>query len=162
DAAARENGLDPLPAQMIALSWFDVDHWAGCLRIAMADREFRAALTTEERDRIRDAAQAITGASKEIGFLAKVALVLDDEPLIVLDPASRRGFRLTMSGVGDNEQLYTILAGVLADLGVPGVEPPRPDWLSAATTGPNTYFRLPDRIYRRMRLFDGQGKHVAP
>jgi hypothetical protein len=45
-------------------------------------------------------------------------LVLDDEPLIALDPASGRGYRLTMSGVGDNHQLHTPLADRLLTPGV--------------------------------------------
>ena len=44
------------------------------------------------------------------GWVHGLTLVLDDEPLIVLDPDSGCGFQLTMSGIGDNYQLHTLLA----------------------------------------------------
>lgn len=64
-----------------------------------------------------------------------LTLVLDDEPLIVLDPGSGRRFQLTMSGVGDNYQLHTLLADRLAAR-VPGLEPPQRRWVAAATDAP--------------------------
>jgi hypothetical protein len=145
---------------ILALEWYDVLEWVQCLRISMQDREFRVSFPAAERDQIQKAARALkqplTGGNLlQAAFLEQVALVLDDEPLVVIDPASQRGFRLRISGIGDNEQLYTLLAAFLSEHGVPGIEPPRPSWLddSAEPT---------EQVYRRMRLFDGQGKHVHP
>ena len=89
-----------------------------------------------------------------------LTLVLDDEPLIVLDPGSGRGFQLTMSGIGDNFQLHTLLADRLAAR-VPGLEPPERQCVAAATDAPPA---LPGGaiIQRRCRLFDGNGSHVFP
>ena len=42
-------------------------------------------------------------------WLAAMLAVLDDEPLLVIEPATRRGFRFRMSGVGDNFQLHMLL-----------------------------------------------------
>ncbi|MBT2443130.1 hypothetical protein J7E93_24155 [Streptomyces sp. ISL-36] len=50
--------------------------------------------------------------------------VLDDEPLVAIDRATGAGFALRMSGVGDNFQLHTLLAGVLIGGGhLPGEAP---------------------------------------
>jgi hypothetical protein len=81
---------------------------------------------------------------------------------LALDHASRRGFHLTMSGVGDNFQLYTLLADRLAGHGQEspfGLESPKPEWVAAATDSP-----LPptDPILRQFRLFDGLGYYVFP
>lgn len=46
-------------------------------------------------------------------FLTKMLLVLDDEPIIVIDPAQRKGYRLTIGGVADNFQLHVLLASQL-------------------------------------------------
>lgn len=59
--------------------------------------------------------------------------VLDDEPFLVLHPATGQGFRLRISGVADNFQLHTLLADMLIDTpseivglslaGLPGFRP---------------------------------------
>ena len=90
-------------------------------------------------------------------------MVLDDEPLVVLDPASGRGFRLTMSGVGDNFQLHTLLADRLSGHdGIPGLEPPPHDWVAEATDAPLVSHPGTDPIVRRFRLYDGTGSYVYP
>ncbi|MBX3230481.1 MAG: hypothetical protein KIT84_02890 [Labilithrix sp.] len=60
------------------------------------------------------------------GFLGKIVQVLDDEPLLVLHPKSRRGFRFRMSGIGDNFELHLRLLEQLAGEGpdrIPGIVP---------------------------------------
>jgi hypothetical protein len=88
--------------------------------------------------------------------------VLDDEPVVVLDPASGRGFRLTMSGVGDNFQLHTLPADrMIGDVGrglLTGVRP-ETAWVAAATDAPAEVAGKP--IERRFRLFDAAGEYVA-
>jgi hypothetical protein len=89
--------------------------------------------------------------------LAALARVLDDEPLVALEPASGRAFRLTMSGVGDNYQLHTLLAARLIGELVPG-EPLPDGWVARATTArPGG-----SPITRRFRLVDGHGAYIAP
>lgn len=78
-------------------------------------------------------------------FLTKMLLVLDDEPLVVLDPGQRRGYRLTIGGVADNFQLHVLLAGAL--IGDPAAgwldyPPPEPAAVAVArggAGGPNDY-----------------------
>jgi hypothetical protein len=126
------------------------------------DPRFAAAMG--HRDRVRDAAGAIASQLEAADCVLGLAVVLDDEPLVVLDHTSGRGFRLTMSGVGDNFQLHTLLADRLTGNSRPGLlslEPPPHAWVTAATDGP---VKPPDGdpIFRRFRLFDGHGAYVYP
>jgi hypothetical protein len=70
-------------------------------------------------------------------FLGKMLQVLDDEPLVVLHPATRRGWRFMMGGIADNFQLHLLLLGALAGDGparIPGAVP-SPEALAAAREG---------------------------
>jgi len=169
DYAAR-NGRRTDIYRTVATSWFDVMYWIKPMITCMARREFRSALPAEAVTAVRNAAAAI--AASEPGeqsddtalrahWLEGLAMVLDDEPLVVLDPASGRGYRLTMSGVGDNFQLHTLLADRLSGRdGVPGLEPPRRDWVAEATDAPLVSHPGTDPIVRRFRLYDGTGSYV--
>jgi hypothetical protein len=48
-----------------------------------------------------------------VEFLRKLLQVLDDEEMVVLHPQLRRGYRIQISGIGDNFQLHTLLADAL-------------------------------------------------
>jgi hypothetical protein len=89
--------------------------------------------------------------------------VLDDEPILVVDHVTGRGFRLTMSGVGDNFQRHTLIDD-------PGRRPgtrarrrriPGASLVAAATTAPPQP-PADDPIQRRFRLFDGTGAYICP
>jgi hypothetical protein len=93
-----------------------------------------------------------------------LAKVLDDEPILVVDHVTGRGFRLTMSGVGDNFQRHTLIADRLVGdpaCGLVGGEPPAPAWVAAATTAPPQR-PADDPIQRRFRLFDGTRARICP
>jgi hypothetical protein len=51
-------------------------------------------------------------------FLARILNVLDDERLVVVHPQAKKGYRVRMSGIGTNYELFTLLADVL--VGDPG------------------------------------------
>jgi len=53
--------------------------------------------------------EALAGA----GWLSIMLRVLDDEPLLVIHPASTSAFRMRMSGVSSNFQLHILLANTL-------------------------------------------------
>jgi hypothetical protein len=177
---AKRNGRNVDAYRAIANSWFDVTDWIKPMITCLAERDFRGAVPAETRKEVRDAAAAVaaTRAGEQSGdsagngpddvalrahWLEGLAMVLDDEPLIVLDPVSRRGFRLTMSGIGDNYQLHTLLADRLSGAdGVPGLEPPRRDWVDEATEAPLVNHVGTDPIVRRFRLYDGTGGYVDP
>src|SRR5207253_5340017 len=77
---------------------------------------------------------ALGGAS----FLTKILRVLDDEPLLVLHPGERKGYRLKMSGVGTNFELFILLAdAVIGD--------PRAGWLPGEKADPDLVASCRDR-----------------
>jgi hypothetical protein len=163
-ALARREGRDEQELAIIAYAWFTVDDWIDPLITSLQiSREFRARM--DRRDQVTEAAVALKDRLTGAHWLHGLCLVLDDEPLIVLDPSSGRGFHLTMSGVGDNHQLHTLLADRLMGPGRGGLiegQPPEPAWVDAATTAPPGPFALTTPITRRFRLFDGHGKYIAP
>jgi hypothetical protein len=160
--AAERARLPATGMAQIAATWFDLEDWLKLMITLMAQREFRAAMA--DRDKVRDSAAAIAGALQSAGWVHGLSVVLDGEPLVALDHASRRGFHLTMTGIGDNFQLHTLLADRLSGHGRHGpfgLEPPKPGWVAAATDAPP---QLPstDPVLRRFRLFDGLGCYVLP
>lgn len=47
-----------------------------------------------------------------VDWLIKLVAVLDEEPLLVIEPSTRLGFRAKMSGVADNFQLHMLIMDV--------------------------------------------------
>ena len=74
-------------------------------------------------------------------WLSQLLAVLDDEDILVLHPGLGRGYRVRISGLADNFQLHTLLAGaVLGDPAkgwLPG-QPPSSQSLAAARGEPAT------------------------
>jgi hypothetical protein len=148
----------------IAMSWFDMEDWLKALITVLGHGPFRAAVPTEVKAELREYAAAVADRSQRAAWVRDLAAVLDDEPLVVLNPRARRGYALTMSGVGDNFQLHTLLADRLIgdsdqDM-VPGVRPDR-SWVEAATDA-DPYLGPDNPALRRFRLFDGHGAYVCP
>jgi hypothetical protein len=161
-AAAGRLGLSEAETTVIALAWFDVGHWVNLMITVLARREFRAAAGL--RAEIAETAAALGDRVPRAHWLPGLARVLDDEPLVVIDREGRRGFRLTMSGVGDNFQLHTLLADRLIGDPAGGFVPgdrPAPAWVAAATTAPPQR-PSDDPVMRRFRLFDGTGAYIYP
>jgi hypothetical protein len=148
----------------IAMSWFDMEDWLKALITVLGHGSFRAAVPTEVKAELREYAAAVADRSQRAAWVRDLAAVLDDEPLVVLDPRARKGYALTMSGIGDNFQLHTLLADRLigdSDQGmVPGVRPDR-SWVEAATDA-DPYLGPDNPALRRFRLFDGHGAYVYP
>jgi hypothetical protein len=162
-AYADQRGMPKQQALLVAYSWFSVNDWINPLISAMVDREFRHVM--QRRGQVRDGAAALMDHSERARWLYGLSVVCDDEVLVVLDSTSGRGFRLTMSGVGDNYQLHTLLADRLMIPGHGGLlegERPEPAWVEAAGTGRSGPFTSPTPITRRFRLFDGHGSYVSP
>jgi hypothetical protein len=81
-------------------------------------------------------ADAADAAERTTGFLGMMLRVLDDEPLIVIDPGAKRGWRVVVSGLADNFQFHTLLADALIGPGkLPGRRPD-PREVTAARDGP--------------------------
>ncbi len=148
-------------ADILAGSWFDLGDWLRPMCTVMMCREFRDLLV--DRDDLLRAANAIAKENESAYWVEGLCRVLDDEPLLVLDPASGRGFAMTIAGIGDNYQLHTMLAAALVnDQPEPlPYEPVEPAWLAAATDGP-PFLAMEVATHRRFRLFDGLGGYQSP
>lgn len=57
-----------------------------------------------------ETSRALDHETDNTSFLSVMLRVLDDERLIVLHPAERKGFEVRISGIADNFQLHTLLA----------------------------------------------------
>lgn len=159
--AVRRGALPDTPLRTF-LVYAYVESWLMPMTTCLMRREFRDAV--RDREEVRAAADALREDLLKAHWVYELTWVLDDEPLLVLDRASRRGFRLTMSGIGDNFQLHTLVADRVTGSGRRGLLPGRRirrAWVSAATDGPA---RLPlkARIVRRHRMFDGHGGYIYP
>ena len=95
--------------------------------------DVRAALP--QRERLLLAVEAARESLDVPRWLHGPLLVLDDAPLIVLHRQSGRGYRVTISGIGSNAQLQTLLAArLIGESGadwLPGTRP-SPDMTAAA------------------------------
>ncbi|MGW2566078.1 hypothetical protein [Streptomyces sp. NPDC001537] len=148
----------------MAMSWFDMEDWLKALITLLARRPFRTAVAAPVKAELRERAAAVADRSQRAVWIGQLAAVLDDEPLLVLDPRTRRGYALTMGGIGDNFQLHTLLADRLIgdpEQGLVAGERPALSWVEAAIDGdPN--LGTGDPAIRRFRLFDGHGAYVYP
>jgi len=92
------------------LSASEAQDWQGAVRLMEQAFKRAAAADDDERD------AAVAAAPEQIDhayWLHGLIQVLDDEPLLVLDRPGSRGYEVTISGIGDNFQLHTLLAAAL-------------------------------------------------
>ncbi|MBW8697979.1 hypothetical protein MBT84_00200 [Streptomyces sp. MBT84] len=163
-AARWRRGADKVTMTRIAMSWFDMEDWLKALITVMADEGFRAALSSDVKAELRERAAAVAHRSQPAAWVGALAAVLDDEPLIVIDPRTHRGYALTMSGIGDNGQLHILLADRLVgdpQQGLVAGDRPARSWVEAATSG-DPYLGPDDPAIRCFRLFDGEGTYISP
>ncbi|OIJ63209.1 hypothetical protein [Streptomyces mangrovisoli] len=122
---------EPLPevveraGEQATLAWWTLPQWEMATVAMLAHAAVRTALDTDRRAELLRTARSVQEASgQNFKCLVYALLVLDDEPLVVLHRPTGTGFALRMSGLGDNFQLHTLLADVLAGGGhVPGYVP---------------------------------------
>ncbi|MBY0460571.1 MAG: hypothetical protein K2V38_24915, partial [Gemmataceae bacterium] len=81
--------------------------------IAHLSRSKRLRAVARTRPELLERSEAENAASGSGSFLTDILRVLDDELLVVLHPGERKGFEVRISGVADNFQLHTLLAGEL-------------------------------------------------
>ena len=118
---AEQNGQRPSPIEEFgyslsermpaeAMCWLAVEPM--CMgAISMLSRSVQGRRAARRQPLLLDRAQGLAGAHGQAGFLARMLRVLDDEPLLVLHPGTRRGYRVRCGGIADNFQLHTLLAG---------------------------------------------------
>jgi hypothetical protein len=81
--------------------------------IAMLSRSVEARKASWSRTSLRASLDALGGQYGHAGLLWMMMKVLDDEPIMVLHPEERKGYRVRISGLADNFQLHTLLADAL-------------------------------------------------
>ncbi|HEV2640840.1 MAG TPA: hypothetical protein VGX23_37325 [Actinocrinis sp.] len=124
-------GFDERAVTDTAEAWFSADDWIQPVLFLAQRKQVRAALP--RRAELTMAIDAVRKHIDTANWLHGLLLVLDDEPVVVLHRASGQAWRCTLSGIGDNFQLHTLLAARLA--ASVGVQPPTPAELAAADTG---------------------------
>ena len=157
-AAAPDAGLTAEDAGEITQAWFSVNDWIPALLVPLQQKEVRQALP--DRDRLTRAAAAMTEHAPDAVWLLGLLLVLDEEPLLVLHRPSGRAYEVTISGVGDNFQLHTLLAAALIGDPAIGLIPgtrPHPAWTAAATNGD---LAPADGVHGQFNLVDGRGAWI--
>jgi hypothetical protein len=133
---ARAGGLAAEDAAALTEAWFTVGQWIPGLLVPLQDKRVRLALP--QRERLVAAAKATEHHVDNAGWLLGLCLVLDEEKVVVVHRETGRAYELTISGIGDNFQLHTLLATALigepADGFIAGKRP-EPAWIAAATDG---------------------------
>jgi hypothetical protein len=123
-------------AAALAEAWFSCRSWMQPVLHLAQRKDIRA--TLPDRDRLTAASDAIREYMTTANWLHGLLLVLDDETLVVLHRPTGLGYRVTISGIGDNFQLHTLLAAVLTGKKSRGMIPgkaPSPAEVAAASDG---------------------------
>lgn len=134
--AAPTLGLTVEEAGQITMAWFTINDWIPGLLLPLQQKRVRQALP--QRARLTVATEAMADHADDAPWLLGLLRVLDDEPLIVVHRDSGHVYDVTISGVGDNFQLHTLLAAALIGDPAQGMivgTPPHPTWIAAATDG---------------------------
>lgn len=154
-------------ASSLAEAWFSCGAWVQPLMHLAQRQDVRAILPG--RDRLIAATDAAREHIAPADWLYGLLHVLDNEVLVILHRPTGLGYRVTISGVGDNFQLHTLLAASLIGKKSRGFIPgkaPSPAEILAASDGPNVtpqggiraYFSLVDaygtRIWNESRPSD--------
>lgn len=146
-----------------AASWWTGETWAQPVLYLSQRADVRR--TLPGRERLLAAAEQLTEEYPEVApFLAGLLRTLDDEKLAVLHRESGRGFWVTVSGVADNFQLHTLLAGALLAPGdgggagcLPGTRPTAAMIAAADGTGD---LMPPGGITGQFNLVDAHGEWI--
>jgi hypothetical protein len=113
-------------------SWHAVDKWQMASVAVLADPRVRRDLAN--RAELVELTERLEPEFGDLQCAQRALLLLEDEPLLVLDRASGKAFRMRMSAVADNYQLQTLLAGILIGGGhLPG-EAPSPEAVANSGT----------------------------
>jgi len=83
-------GVDEGFLTRMAMSWFDMEDWLKALITVLARGPFRTAVAAPVKAGLREHAAAVADRSQRAAWVGQLAAVLDDEPLLVLDPRTRR------------------------------------------------------------------------
>jgi hypothetical protein len=139
--AAVEGGLPSGDALALAESWFAVDRFVWAAMAVLCSPDVRR--TVPDRADVVAFATELIDVLPDLHWLVEMLRVLEGEQLVVLHRATGRGYRVTISGIGDNRQLHTLLVGALsgpADQGLLDGVDPDPRWVAVAADAPEEQF----------------------
>ncbi|MEU4117546.1 hypothetical protein AB0F71_23975 [Kitasatospora sp. NPDC028055] len=127
--------LDPRQAHLAVVAWWTLHLWQQAAWAVYAHPPVRAeARASGVTEVLLELFDRYRGERHDFKGLTHLALVLDDEPLLVLDRPTGTGYLLRMSGLSDTFQLHTLLADVLIGGGhLPGL-PQDPEVVALART----------------------------
>jgi len=157
--AAARLGMSEREAYQLAEAWFAGGDWVQPVLYLAQRQEVRAALSG--RERLIAAAEAVREHIGTAHWLYGLLMVLDDEPLTILHRPTGRGYRVIISGIGDNFQLHTLLAARLVGDESQGLlpgEPPSSAAIAAATDGSD--LTPAGGITGQFNLVDGYGQWI--
>jgi len=154
--------LPPRPdarAGALAEAWFSCRSWMQPVLYLAQRKDIRR--TLPDRDRLAAACDAIREHMVTAEWLHGLLLVLDDETLVVLHRPTGLGYRVAISGIGDNFQLHTLLAAALIGRkshGMIGGKAPSAAEVAAASDGRDLTPR--GGIQARFALADAYGDGI--
>ena len=135
-----------MPAE--AVSWMHLEPMCTAA-IAMLSRSPDVRRLARDNPLLILRALDLAEAHDRVAFLAKLLQVLDDEELIVLQPELVRGYRVQISGIADNFQLHTLLAGAL-------IGDPKKGWLPGKRPDPRVVAAAKNQpVHRRAQVAKG-------
>src|SRR5262249_47404717 len=132
-AASPRLGLERHEVAEVVEAWFSAEDWVQPVLYLAQLKDVRLAMP-----RRAELASAVAAAGDDNGaarWLDGLLKALDDERFVVLPRPSGLGWWCTMSGIGDNFQLHTLLAARLIGDGLIPGQPPTATELAAAETG---------------------------
>ncbi|CAL9374102.1 hypothetical protein [Streptomyces sp. enrichment culture] len=107
-----------------AVAWLTLHHWEMAAVAMLNHAAVRTALDAGTRTRLLRTLRSVEEDSGHDFKCLAYALLVLDEPLVVLHRPTGTGYALRMTGIGDNFQLHTLLADVLIGGGhLPGRAP---------------------------------------
>lgn len=146
-------GLTEEGAYRLAEAFHAGGDWVQPVLYLCQRKDVRLALP--QRERLTRAIEPMVDHIETAHWLYGLLQVLDDETLVVLHRETGKGFRLRISGIGDNFQLHTLLAAhLIGDL--PG-QPLSAAEVAAATDGE---WMPPGGVSGRFNLVDAAGKWI--
>lgn len=122
--------------------WHTLHMWEKASVAVLADPQLRRKL--KNRDELVRLAERLEPEYGDLQCVLRALLLLDDEPLLVMDRASGKAFRMRMSGIAGNYQLQTLLAGILVGDGHLAGQAPSPEAVAISSTAPIDMNRLND------------------
>jgi hypothetical protein len=159
---AGGHDLDEREAELLVQAWFCADAWVQPVLYLCQRADVRT--TLPQRDRLTAAIEPVRELYGTSDWLAGLLLVLDDEPLLVLDrgfAGTGRGYHVTIGGIGDNFQLHTLLAAALIGDPSRGLLPGRPPTAAeVAAAGMGDVLQPEGGLRGSWNLVDGHGEWI--